>query len=372
MLSDSIYKGARSLSVMLTYACPAACKDCGTVSSPNDKNHVDLPTVLSAIDQAAGLQFANVVFTGGEATLRWDDLLASIRHAAGKGLKTRLVTNAHWATSPEESLKYVRLLIDAGLDELNFSTGDEHIRFIPLEHVAYATAAALTQPISVSVMIELRAERQVNKEKFLSHPVIQSLPAEVVGRVNIFESPWMPLSPSRREQYPEGMAVDAKNVHVKKGCDSVLQTYVLAGDGRVAACCGLGMRLIKELNVGQARGEDFLARAVEDSESDFFKVLLHYRGPEKILAWAASKNPEIKWEGMYAHKCQACLRLYQDPAVREVVKQHYTELYASTIQAIWLEEEFIPAEMSRHGLAGKDCYPEAQQEAETEAEMVAG
>ncbi len=160
----------------------------------------------------------------------------------------------------------------------------------------------------------------------------------------------MPLNPSKQEEYPDGMTANSENVHIKKGCDSVLQTYVLAGDGRVASCCGLGMRLIKELNVGEAKGDDFLSNAVEDSESDFFKVLLHYRGPERILAWAASKDERIKWEGMYAHKCKACLRIYKDPMVREVVRKHYAELYATTLQAIWLEEDFIPKELSRKGV----------------------
>lgn len=203
MLSDSIYKGARSLSVMLTYNCPAACKDCGTVSSPNDKNHVDLPTILSAIDQAAELQFANVIFTGGEATVRWDDLLTSISHATQKGLKTRLVTNAWWATSAAESARRVNLLVDAGLNELNFSTGDEHVRFIPLDNVARALVASVSMFSSVSVMIELRAERKITRETLLAHPLIQCQSPETIAFVNILESPWMPLNPSKQEKYPE-------------------------------------------------------------------------------------------------------------------------------------------------------------------------
>lgn len=269
-------------------------------------------------------------------------------------MKTRLVTNAYWATSAAESARRVRLLVDAGLNELNFSTGDEHVRFIPLDNVARAVVAAVSQLSSVSVMIELRAERRITRETLLEHPLIQCQSPETIAFVNIIESPWMPLNPSKHERYPDGMAATSENVHVKKGCDSVLQTYVLAGDGRVASCCGLGMRLIKELNVGEAKGDDFLANAIEDSENDFFKVLLHYRGPERILAWAASKNENIKWDGMYAHKCQACIRIYKDPMVREVVREHYSELYASTLQSIWLEEEFVPQEFSRHAVGNTE------------------
>lgn len=347
MLRDSIYKGARSLSVMLTYSCPASCKNCGTISSPNDKTRVELPTILSAIDQASHLEFANVVFTGGEATLRWEDLLISIKHAAQKGLKSRLVTNAYWASSIAEANIRIQSLVDAGLAEINFSTGDEHIRFIPIDNVAFATVAALARAISVSVMIEFREGREITKEVFLNHPAINSLPINIVKLVNIIESPWMPLNPLETARYPEGVAFNSDNLHTAKGCNSVLQSYVLTGDNTVASCCGLGMRLIKELNVGAAVGDDYLTRAIEDSENDFFKVLLHYKGPEKILAWAASKDENIKWEGMYAHKCQACLRLYKDPIVKEIIKHNYSELYASTIQAVWLEEIVIPKEMGK-------------------------
>src|SRR6185295_7777711 len=96
-LASDLYKGGRTLSVMPTYACPAQCKNCGTVSSPRDRNNIGLDTMLSAINQASELGFFNVVFTGGEATMRWDDLIEAIRQANRLKLPTRLVTNAYWA-----------------------------------------------------------------------------------------------------------------------------------------------------------------------------------------------------------------------------------------------------------------------------------
>src|SRR5687767_12928754 len=125
----SIFARSKTLSVMLTYACPAACKNCGTSSSPHDKNKLNIETALSGIDQARSLGFDNVVFTGGESTLRWRDLLVAIRHAKTLHFPTRLVTNAHWATSLDRASALTRELHEAGLDEINFSTGDEHVRF---------------------------------------------------------------------------------------------------------------------------------------------------------------------------------------------------------------------------------------------------
>src|SRR5258707_4251089 len=136
-LEPELYKGGRTLSLMPTYACPAHCKHCGTLSSPSDRNSIPLETMLSAIDQAKKLGFLNIVFTGGEATLRWVELVEAISYANRLQLPTRLVTNAHWATNEQEATHRVRDLVDAGLKEINYSTGDEHLKYIPLDNVVY-------------------------------------------------------------------------------------------------------------------------------------------------------------------------------------------------------------------------------------------
>ena len=75
------------------------------------------------------------------------------------------------------------------------------------------------------------------------------------------------------------------------------------------------------------------------------KLWIHYKGPEKILAWAAEKNPTIVWENMYAHRCQACHRIYKDPEVSNVVREHYAELLADVLQSAWLDEYVFPQTM---------------------------
>lgn len=341
-LASDLYKGGRTLSVMPTYACPAQCKHCGTVSGPHDRNNIALETMISAIDQANELGFLNVVFTGGEPTIRWLELVEAIRHANRLQMPTRLVTNAHWATDEQEAIHRVRELADAGLKEINYSTGDEHVRYIPLDNVANGIVSALRHSLILAVMIELRANRSINKESLFTHPKIKHLGKRDKERIRVIESPWMPLKPLAIESYPEGTAVNSSNIASTGGCNSVLQTYVVQADGRIGACCGLGMRITPELNVGVSRGAHFLQNAIRDAESDLLKLLLHYKGPEKLLAWAATKNPEIAWENLYAHKCQACLRIYKDPKVGNVVRQHHTELIAGVLQAAWIEEEFYP------------------------------
>jgi organic radical activating enzyme len=341
-----LYQGPQTLSIQPTFQCNAQCTDCGTLSSPYDKTTLSLETIFSAIDQAKALDFANVVFTGGEATIRWEMLLKGIRYAHSREFPTRLVTNAYWARTPSMANARIASLIEAGLDEINFSTGDEHVRFVPMERVVNAIIAAVSLGLSTNVMVELRSERKVSKDTITDDPRIRNLSVEQQGLLGFTESPWMPVDPGRVERYAEGSAANRNNLADRLGCDSILQTYVVQADQRIGACCGLGLRIIPELNIDRAVGNGFLATAIAEAEADFLKLWIHTYGPEKILAWASEKDLSIEWEDMYAHRCQACLRLYQDPVVREVIREHYQEMLAQVLQAHWLDTEYVPGRLA--------------------------
>jgi hypothetical protein len=296
--------------------------------------------MIAGIKQAKDLHFHNVVFTGGEATLRWDDLLVAIRYATSRELPTRLVTNAHWATSDDEAERIVGDLVRAGLKEINFSTGDEHVRFVRLINIVYAVMASLKHKLQPWVMIELKDQRVITQQVLLEHPLILQMPIEQQQHIKVIESPWMPLKPSTIDRYPDGIAINAETLSATTGCDSVLQTYVLQADGRIGACCGIGMRIVPELNVGILRDESSLQKAICDAESDFMKAMLHFKGAEKILAWCAEKDPSIEWENMYAHRCQACLSLYRNPKIRDIIFRYHTELFPEILQSAWLDGSF--------------------------------
>jgi hypothetical protein len=340
---QAIFKGARTLSIMPTYTCTAACENCASLSSPKVREKIELATILDAIRQAKELGFYNVVFTGGEATLRWKDLLEGISYAHALGLPTRLVTNAHWALSEQAAERQFGVLADAGLEEINYSTGDEHVRFVPIERVAHACVAAARRGFRVWVMVESRARRAVTAHTVTGHPILDKLSSTERERIDVFESPWMPLDPGTIEGYAPGAAATSTSLNAHMPCHNVLQTYTVQADGRVGACCGIGMRTIPELNVGTVHAPDFLKVAIEESESDFLKLWMHYKGPDQILAWAASKDPSIAWEGLYAHRCQACARVYKDPRVGEIIREHYEEMVAEVLQTAFIDEHCVPA-----------------------------
>jgi hypothetical protein len=260
--------------------------------------------MLEAIRQAGSAGYRLVVFTGGEPTLAPEHLQAGIALARSLGMRTRMVSNCWWADSDAAARDQLEGLIRAGLQELNASTGDQHVRFVPIENVLRAIGAALDLEFeAVALMIEVVKDRIVTRQSVESHPLFAARVEGRSPRFSIVESPWMPLSPSRVSQYEPDVATNRANLASRTGCDSVLATTTIQADGRIAACCGLGMRLVPELQIGRV-GETSLADADAAAGDDFLKRWIRVEGPEKILAWASTIDPSIDWEDMYAHRCQ--------------------------------------------------------------------
>nr|WP_239120978.1 radical SAM protein [Catellatospora chokoriensis] len=329
---------------MPTFRCTAACTYCGTFSNPSFRHASLEPDVVRRmIDQAAEARYRGVVFTGGEATLALDVVLDGIAQASSLGLGTRLVTNGWWAEDDTAAHEVLERLAAAGLDELNLSTGDEHVGFVPLSSVVRAAATALGLGFRViCVMIEVTRDASIRASDVSDNPILAAAAAaHPAANVQILESPWMPTRPDRQLAYPQEYLLNQDNLATKSGCDSCLRTTTVQADGRIAACCGLGIRTVPELQVGHVDSTT-LREADQTAGDDLLKRWIRVEGPEKILAWAAAIDPEIEWENRYAHKCQSCLRLYQDERVRTVINEHHQEKIADIVLGEFLLEHFEP------------------------------
>lgn len=230
---------------MLTFQCTAECEHCGTISSPREKTWLPLDDILAAIDQAAKNGYKIVTFTGGEATLAGKNLLLGIKKAVSHGLVARLVTNGYWANSDKAAKQRIEEFVFAGLTQINFSTGDQHARFIPLENIFRASRAALQARLPVAILIETVKERTITKELVENHSEFRRIREDFPRAfLQVYESPWTPLTPFKTNQYPEGMAINRSNLAMRKGCASILSTTTIQADGKISPCCGLGIRFI--------------------------------------------------------------------------------------------------------------------------------
>ena len=97
--------------IALTYACNNKCVHCYSASPRPFKNELSTEKWFKVIDKLAEIGVPNILFTGGEPTLR-NDLPELIRHAEEKGLVTGLVTNGRKLSNRN----FLHQLVKAGLD----------------------------------------------------------------------------------------------------------------------------------------------------------------------------------------------------------------------------------------------------------------
>jgi hypothetical protein len=235
------------------------------------------------------------------------------------------VTNGYWAKSIEAGRRRLRELAAAGLNELNISTGDFHQEYVAEEVVINAACLGIEEGLAqVLIVVEMQQERKVTRERLLTDPRIAKLAQQYAeDRFKIIESPWMPMNPDETIPQPALVMLNRSNVHLRSGCPSMFSTLVVTPHRKLGFCCGLTREKIPELNTDlDGTGWDSL---LEEGGNDFMKIWIAVDGPEKILAWAASKDPEIYWEDRYAHHCHACLGLFADARVRSAIRAHYRE-----------------------------------------------
>jgi len=321
-----LYIHPRTLTILGTYKCTAMCKNCCFDSNPWLTQRLSLDSILSFIEE--GSQYSSVelvAFSGGECFLLGEDLVRAVEFATGKGLRTRCVTNGYWAKSLQHGRRRLQQLRDAGLCELNISTGDYHQQWVSEETVVNAACLGVELKLeSTLIVIELQKDRRVSTKSLLENPHIFALMQNrAESNFSIIESPWMPMDAQEIVDQPVERLLTRKNVHKRGGCKSVLSTIVVTPTRQLGLCCGLSRELIPELSIEW--GENSLSELLAEAGREFMKIWLFVDGPERILAWAASKNPQIDWECRYAHHCHACLALFQDPLVRATISENYRE-----------------------------------------------
>lgn len=323
--SSRTYIHPRTITILGTYKCTAMCTNCCFGSGPSLTQRLDLRDILAFIDEGSRHPTVeNVVFSGGECFLLGNDLVRAVELATEKGLRTRCVTNGYWAKSLNHGRKRLRQLVDAGLRELNVSTGDYHQEWVAEESVINAACLGVELELeNTVVVVELQKTRRVTATRLLESARLRDLLRTASDRFSITESPWMPMAADETIDQPSERVLTRNNVHSRHGCKSVFSTIVVTPARHVGLCCGLSRELIPELNA--AWGEHELCELLAEAGRDFMKIWLFVEGPERILAWAAHKNPEIEWENRYAHHCHACLALFQDPVVRRTIAGHYRE-----------------------------------------------
>jgi Radical SAM superfamily len=302
-----------SVTILPTYRCNAACTECCFESHPGIKHRMTRNELLSLIRRIRTElpRVKYVVLSGGEVTLLRKDLFDALSLLRELNLGSRIVTNGHWARTDDEAKKWVEGFTTAGLGELNLSTGDEHLEWVPVASVARAALHATQKGLLTLVTIEGSAGATFRLEQFQKLPAIRKILSDpsLSKYLIILTNVWMPFHSGTticgsENKIPEG-----------RGCDNVFDNFAVNPHGFLMSCCGLTMEYIPEIKIGHLADRESLQHKYRGQFDDLLKLWIWLDGTQVIFDLASVRSGEAI-EQISPHQCALCAQIYQDPRLR--------------------------------------------------------
>lgn len=322
----------KTLTLITTYKCSAACNNCCFECNPNRDEMLPLAVAISHIDSAVSTykDLQVVVLTGGECFLNMTYLLSLIKHIHSHNLTCRVVTNGFWAKSKEIAVKLLSECKKSGLDEINFSTGDDHLQYVSIDKIKNAIYAAVELDLTVVLNIEYGKDRIFNVEDLLKDSEIAkyvSINNKTSPKLTIINGVWMPFT---EESLPHLPALDKNIYHPsKERCTNLFNAITISPDNRLLGCCGLPVLYIKHLDLGNLNVHR-MEVLYDNQFKDFMKIWLFVEGPYKILLFIERKlNKEIPECKLLSHICFYCAVLFTNPLYLRTAQKYYKEIFAS-------------------------------------------
>jgi MoaA/NifB/PqqE/SkfB family radical SAM enzyme len=259
-----------TLSIITTYKCTSSCKDCCFQSNPQRKEKLNVTDIKKYITETVNT-FASIkvlVLTGGECFLYGKRLEEIIKHASSLSLMTRVVTNGFWAKKYDKANEKIKNLVEAGLNEINFSTGDDHLEYVPIEAIKNGITVSLEYNLTTVVNVESGAWKRFN---FNSLKEDENLKGYVdSGKLKIINGIWIPFT---RSTLNEAKTAKLKSNDMLKfkpyqRCTNLFHSITIDPNHRLMACCGLTSKYIKYLDLGNAN--KFPIKELYDKQFDDF------------------------------------------------------------------------------------------------------
>lgn len=304
-------KAPKTLAFAMTYRCTAECANCCFGCSPTNESPVLSYDKMKKYIEEAMQEFDSIkvlVLTGGECMLFFEEVIKTIQFASRKGLITRIVTNGFWATSLQKAKEIIKELRVNGLNEINFSTGDNHQEWVPYDNIVNACSAAMEAGLLTVVSVENHDKSIFNASTFLKdHRLLQYYDKSKYSvPLKVEQSMWMPFNVNEKLSY--------SNIKLRKDlsntpCDSIFSTLAINPYSYLLACCGLTCEHILPLRLGNV--EKHSIRKLYNSQyEDLIKIWLSLEGPYAIMTYLNKKRSENS--AISGHVCHICAEIFKN------------------------------------------------------------
>ncbi|GAA6258752.1 radical SAM/SPASM domain-containing protein [Bacteroides sp. f07] len=324
----------RTISLLTTYYCTAACKNCCFECNQDRKGKMSFEQIKMYINKCteAFPTIQLVVFSGGECFSLKDDLYHAVQFANERGLMTRVVSNGYWASSYDKAYSILKKMKALGLNELNLSTGDDHQVWVPFNNIVNAIKASAELDLVCLVNIETNPNSTFNERNFREHEELKEYIKN--NKVAFSSGIWIPFNSEdkikRDINYNELLQCRClQRPVVPYGCTSLFESIPIDVEGYVYACCGLACKRVKYLKLGNINSKSIQEIYAEQFD-DFLKVWAYVDGPKFILKKIAEDRNENIEINVDMHNCEACLALFNDCDKIEYVRKNIHK-YASNV-----------------------------------------
>ena len=297
---EDAYK-TTTLHLAYSFACNLSCGHCIFRCGPNDDRTMGVERARTFIEQAGEAGVRRIVFTGGEPFLHPHELRELIRHTAGQGMKSALVTNAAWASSRVEAKAYLASLKKTTLESITLSTDRYHLLEVPLENLRNALEASRDMGLQTAVKISRLPQDSV------AEGLYRALRTDFA---NIFIQDISPVG--RAAALRSAVRLKPAVSFTGPGC---FTPPILLPDGHLLICCNLPAQDTKPTDypfvLGTVESEP-LASLLDRRSRDPLLAALRSRGPGPLLALLSGRDPALKNadKAPYHSACELCFHLF--------------------------------------------------------------
>lgn len=324
----------RTIGFLLTYKCNAECRMCCFECGPHRDESFPTKDMLEIIDQAHEYKesgsgtLGTIGFSGGEAFLRFDDVLEVSRRAHNYGFRVVCTSNGFWGTNAKRAEEYVEEFHEAGLSKLSLSFDRFHNEYIPVENIKNIIEAAKKYSVEIEIgsIVTHSTSDLGNMFSALSESLIN---------VRHVVAPCLPVGAAAKNLDADDYIIDEYLLTRDTHCTD-LNTIAIYPGGDVFPCCSqLGMMEAMKLgNIYQSTLDDIM----KSYNSNMLIRIINKFG----LTWFVDKAKEIGYRDFYSepliNRCDLCFKILSDPNLIELL-QPYIESYKHEIFQKYLDSK---------------------------------
>ena len=317
------YFPPKMLTLISTYQCTAACPNCCFQCNPQRTERLTIEEMESIVEYCAK-KFPSielVVITGGEPFTLGSDLYAIIKKISSFGKMSRIVSNAYWASSYSKAVDIIQKLQDCGLTEINYSTGDEHQKFVQYDNIINAIQAALDNNMAVAVNVESALNKDFKSDILYKDTKLSKYLKDKekypIFRIN--NGKWIEKQSTVNEKgnFSYTTSIDST-------CTSILTNICISPDMQYLSCCGFFNIKNKYLNYGFVTANN-LETIHKKQFDNILKLWLYLEGPLKIAQSINryAKKELIKIENK--HMCEVCNLILSNEQFIDMIKSNISK-----------------------------------------------